>query len=69
MKPVFAIIDEKERNDFEKEWGIAYGYVECDLFHDFDDAVIDFEESIDESENSWVIERVDEEGREIVYRR
>ncbi len=69
MKPVYVIIDERARNDFEKEWGIAYGYSDCEIFFDFEEAVIDFEEWVEEWENSYIIEKIDGEGRETVYKR
>lgn len=69
MRPVFVIIDEKTRDDFEKEWGIPYGYADCEIFLDLDAAVIDFEEWVDDWETTYVIEKIDSEGREIVYKR
>jgi len=48
---------------------IAYGYSECEIFHDFEEAVVDFEEYIDDWENTYIIEKIDSEGRETVYRR
>lgn len=69
MRPVFVIIDEKTRDDFEKEWRIPYGYADCEIFLDFDDAVIDFEEWVDEWETTYIIEKIDNKGRETLYKR
>jgi len=69
MEPVYVIIDEKARDDFEKEWQIAYGYSDCEIFRDLDEAIIDFEEWVGEWDNTYIIEKVDSEGRELVYKR
>jgi len=69
MRPVYVIIDEKARDDFEKEWGISYGYADSEIFTDFEDAVIDFEDFVDDWETNYIIEKIDSEGREIVYRK
>jgi len=69
MRPVYVIIDEKARDDFEKEWCISYGYSESEIFTDFEEAVIDFEDFVDDWETNYIIERIDSEGRETVYRR
>ena len=69
MKPVFVIIDEKARDDFEQEWQRAFGYNDCDIFFDLDEAIIEFEEYVADWETTYIIEKVDSEGSETVYKR
>jgi len=60
MKARYIIIDEQVRNNFEKKWQIPYGYSGCFM-------TFDLEEAIYRSFNGESVEKVDEEGREIVY--
>ena len=69
MIPIYAIINEKERNDFEKKYQIPYGYGLCEFFYDYDTAYEFFDEEKIDYHESFVIEKVDSNGREIIYRK
>jgi len=62
MKARYIIIDEEVRNGFEKEWQLPYGYSNCFI-------TFDFEEAIYRLFDGESVEKVDEYGREIVYTR
>lgn len=62
MKTRYVIIERKKRDDFEKEWHLPYGYGECYITFDFDEAI----NSLRVGES---IEKIDDFGREIVYER
>jgi len=68
MKTRYVIINEEKRTWFEKKWHLPYGY--SDTFITFD-----FAEAIDQLNNydpytrvNLSIERIDDYGREIVYK-
>jgi len=65
MKSVYAIINLKEREEFEKEWFLPYGYASCELFCTMKDAISVYEDEYEEDE--YVIEKVNSEGRCVVY--
>lgn len=64
MKARYAILNEEERNTFEKENEMPYGYGSCEIFYDFEQAVNHFHNNYGEG---WVIEEVTTGGREVVY--
>jgi hypothetical protein len=66
MKPRYAIINELERDQFEKEYQIPYGYGNVDVF-------FDLEEALEEAENytgdfGFVVEEISDGGRQVVIR-
>ena len=64
MKPRFVVLHEMERDDFEKENHLPYGYGSVDIYDDI-------EEAIEEAEFfglGYVVEEVSEDGRQIVHR-
>ena len=69
MKPVYAIVNPEEREKFEKEWFVSYGYADCELFDNLEDAIEEYEKNWydDAYRERHIIERIDSEGREIVY--
>lgn len=69
MIPRFVVIDELEREEFEKEWHIVYGYGNCFVSNDIEEAIIYMEEKVYEYETTFIIEKVDDTGKETVYRR
>lgn len=69
MKPRFAVLNELERNDFEKEWHLSYGYAAAFVTTDIEQAMEWLETEVPESEFGWVIEEVTSKGRSVVYRR
>ena len=69
MKPRFAVIDIEERDSFEKEYQIPYGYAASFVSFDMEEAINYLEDKYDESEVTMVVEKVDEDGREVVYKR
>ena len=70
MKPRYAVIDEYERDKFEKEWQMPYGYSRC--FVSFSpQAAIDVLEKIDHFGSdctTLIVEKISDEGRELYYR-
>lgn len=67
MKPRYVVINEVERNEFENKWQVPYGYGEFDIHIEIEDAIDEIEEFYYGS-NEWVIEKITDEGRQIVYR-
>jgi len=66
MKPKYVVINEKDRNYFEKKYEIPYGYGECDVH-------VALEFAIDElvlfyNKSEWIVEEITDAGRETVYR-
>lgn len=64
MKPRYAVLNEMERDDFEKESHLPYGYGAVDVYDDF-------EQAMDEAEwmgSGFVVEEVSEDGRQVVHR-
>lgn len=66
MKPRYVVINEQDREAFEKRWQIPYGYGESDVFTDFEDAVDELESYFNSKE--FIVEKIDTNGREVVYR-
>lgn len=69
MKPRFAVLNEIERDDFEKEWQMPYGYAATFVTMDMEDAMNYLETEIPSTEIGWVIEEVNNGERSVVYRR
>lgn len=74
MVPRYAIVDVKEREEFEKRWHLPYGYFNCFVTTNFDEALERFRNRdfqrcyLNIGDENFVIEKVDENGREVVYR-
>ena len=69
MKERFAVVNEMERDEFEKEWQMPYGYAATYVTMDMEDAMNWLETEIPQDEIGWVVEEVSREGRSVVYRR
>lgn len=69
MKHRFVVIDQLARDQFEKEWQMPYGYGNCFVSIDVEEAIQYFEENIPEYETTFVVEKIDDEGREVIYKR
>ena len=70
MKPRYAIIDEYEREKFEKEWQMPYGYSHCFISNEAKTAIQWLENHYEESETTVIIEKISEGGYiELFYRR
>jgi len=68
MEPVYAIINEKERDNFEKKWFIPYGYFNCELFTNLDEAIEVYEMVYTKMDReNHVIEKVVYGEREVIY--
>jgi len=67
MIPRFVIINIDERNEFEKMYQLPYGYGDCPIFDDIDDAIRVLKE-IPEIFHGCSVERIDGNGRDVVYR-
>ena len=68
MIPRYVIIDEEERDGFEKEYQLPYGYNNCFIAYSFEEAVMEMHFLMDQGQ-FLSVERIDGDGREIVYRR
>lgn len=69
MKARYAVIDEEERNWFEKEFQLPFGYSNCFVSLDLEEAIERMRIYKKNSSNvRWVVEKIDEDGKEIVYR-
>jgi len=66
MIPRFVIINISERNEFEKEYQLPYGYGDCPIFDDIDDAIRGLK-SIPELYKGCAVEKIDDHGRDVVY--
>lgn len=66
MRPRYVVINEIDRNEFEKKWEIPFGYGECDIHITFEDAIDELEAYYGSSE--WIVEKISENGRETIYR-
>jgi len=64
MKPRYAVLNEMERDDFEKKYHLSYGYGFLDIFEDVEEAI----EEADWAGNGYIVEEVSEDGRQAVYR-
>jgi hypothetical protein len=69
MKPRFAVVDKLMRDKFEKKWQMPYGYGNCFVSTDPEEAIRYYEERIPEYETTFVVEKFDVDGREVIYRR
>jgi hypothetical protein len=65
----YAVVNQIERDDFEKEWQMPYGYASCYITLDMEDAMNYMEQECPVNEIGWVVEEVSSEGRSVVYRR
>ena len=73
MIPRYAIIDEFERDEFEKKWHMPYGYGTCYITADPEDAIEVYEEMLymtdDGPETSLIIEEFTENSKTLFYRK
>ncbi len=73
MIPRYAIVDEFDREEFEKRWHIPYGYGECYITADPEDAIKVYNEWVDEmgeeDTNSLIIEEITDAKRTLFYRK
>lgn len=66
MIPKFAVVDELAREKFEKEWQMAYGY----RFVSYnEEEAIRYLEKYCMYETSCIVEKIDETGRETIYKK
>jgi len=66
MIPRYVILNVKERDEFEKNFQLPYGYKGCFISYDLNDAI----DQIERDKYMYCgccIERIDEDGKEIVY--
>jgi hypothetical protein len=70
MKPRYAIVNEYERDNFEKEWQMPYGYGKCFVSTDPQAAVKQLEKyaAIHGDITTFIVEKISDEGRELYYR-
>ena len=71
MKPRYAVINEYERDQFEKEWQLPYGYAKCFVSLNPQEAIDVLEKflnSHDINSTVWIVEKISDEGREFYYR-
>ena len=65
MRDRYVVINEKERDEFEKFWQIPYGYGHKKVHTIFSNALNELRFYDDED---FVVEKLNPKGREIVYR-
>lgn len=69
MKARYVVINDDHRNWFEKEFQLPYGYSNCFISFDFNEVMERCRMKPTNGFNSsWVVEKIDEFGKEIVYR-
>jgi hypothetical protein len=71
MKPRYVVINQNERDSFEKEWQLPYGYGFCPIYYDPQEAIEMLEVFVQSNladENDWIVEEITEEGRVLYYR-
>ncbi len=71
MKPRYAVIDQNERDNFEKEWQMPFGYNQCFVSFDPKEAVREIHYLVDQrayDPDDMIVEKIDEDGRELYYR-
>ena len=70
---MYAIVDTKFRKEFEENYHMPYGYGDCEVYKDLDNAIDDFNDGYvyfsnnGESYNDYVIEMYDRGTVETVY--
>ena len=70
MEPRYVIIDEYERQKFEKEWQMPYGYSHCFITTEPQEAIHRLEKDSDYDSETVIIEKISEGGYiEFFYRR
>ena len=73
MIPRYAVVNQYERDEFEKEWQLPYGYGGEDFFVCTNPRMaikmlhVKCENLIVRSDE-WIVEKISEEGRELYYR-
>lgn len=72
MKPRYAIINQYERDEFEKKWQLPYGYSSIPVFMKSQRAINALEDIAkirgDDNMSELIVERISDEGRELYYR-
>ena len=66
----YVVIDEYTRDKFEKEWQMPYGYNNCFITYNSNEAV-EFLDSMKDQGcdvSTFIVEKVSDEGRELYYR-
>ncbi len=66
MKDRFAVLDPDYRDMFEKKWHMPFGYGSCFITDKLEEAIDHLNEINGEN---FVVEKVNSDGREIVYRK
>lgn len=62
----YAIINVEDRDNFEKEWQLPYGYNNCYVNTDLGDTIDEFRYYYDGRHEGYIIEKIDEYGREVI---
>ena len=70
MKPRYAIVNEYERDQFEKEWQMPYGYGKCFVSTNPQKAVEQLNKyaQMHGDTTTFIVEKISDEGRELYYR-
>ena len=70
MKPRYAVVNEYERDKFEKEWQMPYGYIlGFPTFNPKKAIQILHELVLDGCDGTqMIVEKISDEGRELYYR-
>lgn len=67
MKPRYAIINTEDRDEFERNWHLPYGYNNTLVSCNFDFVLNEFHKNFFDNDPNYVIEKYDNGIREVVY--
>lgn len=70
MKPRYVVVCPSERDKFEKEWQMPYGYILSFPTFNPHEAISLLYELVDKTGDvdKWIVEKISDEGRELYYR-
>jgi hypothetical protein len=66
----YAIVHERSRTEFEKKWHVPFGYADCELFNNFEQAYKFLTDQIDINSKiirEYIIEQITNGKSDIVY--
>jgi len=72
MKTRYVLVNEADKALFEKKWQLPYGYQDCPISTNPNEAGqwLDNIVGLGENPNDWIVEKIDEYGnKEIFYQK
>ncbi len=67
MRPRYAVVNEKERYEFENEWQMPYGYASSNLFEDYDQAKNYYDDLRRRTNDEIVLEEYNNGMTEVIF--